>query len=103
MGAKIINIRGYTFSVEAKSGTQLDFIKRQMEERTDEQLREYQMEYDKDIIRSYMERLRDGGPQEHARPTVTEALRRLDSLSDERSPESDTEVPVQDERPLEED
>jgi hypothetical protein len=45
MGQRVIEVRGYTFAVEAKSGTQLAFIKEQMEKRSNLELEGYEMEY----------------------------------------------------------
>lgn len=51
MGMKIIRVRGRTFGVEAKHGSQLAFVKRMFEQRSDEQLDRYQQEYDNDVER----------------------------------------------------
>lgn len=45
MGQSIIKIRGREFAVESKSGTQLAFIKRQYEKRSNDQLDSYAAEH----------------------------------------------------------
>ena len=45
MGKKVIEVRDYTFAVEAKSGSQLAFIITQMEKLTDEQLAMHMADY----------------------------------------------------------
>jgi DNA repair ATPase RecN len=45
MGQRVITVRDYTFTVEAKSGTQLKHLLDMYAKRTDEQLDMYQQEY----------------------------------------------------------
>lgn len=45
MGSQVITVRGRTFSVESKSGSQLAFIVRSLKLLSDEQLDSYEREY----------------------------------------------------------
>ena len=61
MGQSIIEIRGRKFAVESQSGSQLAFIKRQYETRSDSQLDGYAVEYAEALERAkFSEALADG-------------------------------------------
>ena len=61
MGQAIIEIRGRVFAVESKSGSQLAFIKRTFEKRTNSELDSHAADYAADLERAkFSDALSDG-------------------------------------------
>lgn len=64
MGMHILDVRGFEVAVEAKSGSQLAFIRKQMEQRTDEELAQYVEESEREQLE----------PRREDRLSVSESL-----------------------------